>query len=54
VHERYLPSAVLAWGEPYPSPLWEGRDEGRAYVCEAFACKVPAATVEELVAQLQP
>ena len=26
---RYLPAAVLAWGEPYPSPLWEGRDRGR-------------------------
>jgi uncharacterized protein YyaL (SSP411 family) len=54
VHERYLPSAVLAWGERYPSPLWDGREDGRAYVCEAFACKTPATTVEELVAQLQP
>ena len=25
VQATYLPSAVLAWGEPYPSPLWEGR-----------------------------
>ena len=24
---RYLPGAVLAWGEPYPSPLWEGRTD---------------------------
>ena len=25
---RYLPNAVLAWGERYDSPLWEGRDDG--------------------------
>ncbi|HMK96730.1 MAG TPA: thioredoxin domain-containing protein, partial [Acidimicrobiales bacterium] len=25
VWARYLPTTVLAWGEPYPSPLWEGR-----------------------------
>ena len=25
VRRRYLPAAVLAWGEAYPSPLWEGR-----------------------------
>ncbi len=33
VHHHYLPSAVLAWGERYASPLWEGREDGRAYVC---------------------
>ncbi|HYZ99041.1 MAG TPA: thioredoxin domain-containing protein, partial [Acidimicrobiales bacterium] len=26
---RFLPAAVLAWGERYPSPLWEGREDGR-------------------------
>ena len=52
VHTRYLPNAVLAWGEPYPSPLWEGRSPGHAYVCRDFACRLPAATVDELVAQL--
>ena len=25
VHARYLPNAVLAWGERYDSPLWEDR-----------------------------
>ena len=49
---RFLPNAVLAWGEPYDSPLWEGRDPGRAYVCRDFACHLPAATVEDLLAQL--
>ncbi|MGH9151722.1 MAG: thioredoxin domain-containing protein [Acidimicrobiales bacterium] len=52
VQSRYLPGAVLAWGEPYPSPLWEARAAGRAYVCRDFACRLPASTVDELVAQL--
>ncbi len=49
---RYLPNAVLAWGEPYDSPLWHNRPEGFAYVCRDFACQSPASTPEELVAQL--
>ncbi|MDP9387588.1 MAG: thioredoxin domain-containing protein [Actinomycetota bacterium] len=53
VHARYLPNAVLAWGQPYPSPLWEGRADGSAYVCRDFACRAPATTAEELVAQLR-
>jgi uncharacterized protein len=52
VQQRFLPSTVLAWGEPYPSPLWDGRREGHAYVCRDYACRAPAATVEELGAQL--
>jgi uncharacterized protein len=52
VRRRFLPRAVLAWGEPISSPLWEGRDEALAYVCESFACKQPAASVAELAAQL--
>ncbi len=43
VQQRWLPDAVLAWGEPYPSPLWEGRVEGQAYVCRDFACRLPTA-----------
>jgi uncharacterized protein YyaL (SSP411 family) len=54
VRARYLPSAVLAWGERYPSPLWEGRDDGRAYVCRDYACGLPAETPEALRAQLTP
>jgi uncharacterized protein YyaL (SSP411 family) len=52
VRRRYLPDAVLAWGEPYLSPLWEGRDIEAAYVCRDFACQLPATTVEALAAQL--
>jgi uncharacterized protein YyaL (SSP411 family) len=52
VQRRFLPRTVLAWGEPYPSPLWEGRADGRAYVCERFACKEPTDSVDALLAQL--
>jgi len=53
VQARYLPRAVLAWGEPYPSPLWQGRDEGRAYVCRNFTCRAPTERAEDLAAQLE-
>jgi uncharacterized protein YyaL (SSP411 family) len=54
VQSRFLPGAVLAWGERYPSPLWEGRDDGRAYVCRNYACRLPAEDPDALAAQLQP
>jgi hypothetical protein len=37
---------VLAWGEPYESPLWDGRAEGFAYVCRDYACQTPHDTLE--------
>jgi uncharacterized protein len=49
---RFLPNAVLAWGEPYPSPLWEGRDDDRAYVCRNYACQLPAESVDQFAQQL--
>jgi uncharacterized protein len=52
VQSRFLPGAVLAWGERYPSPLWEDRDDGRAYVCRDYACQLPAENPEALAAQL--
>ncbi len=36
-----LPLAVIAWGEPYGGPLWEGRQPGYAYVCEGHTCLAP-------------
>ena len=35
----WRPDLVLAWGEPYDSPLWEGRSEGLAYVCRDYVCE---------------
>ena len=47
-----LPDAVLAWGERYDSPLWEGRDDGRAYVARATRASSRAEDVDTLEAQL--
>jgi uncharacterized protein YyaL (SSP411 family) len=56
VHGRYLPNAVLAWGEPYDSPLWDGRTDagsaGKAFVCRDYSCLVPVEDVDALVQQL--
>jgi hypothetical protein len=52
----YHPATVLAWGEPYPSPLWEGRDgpeqAGRAFVCRDYACRAPVSDVATLAAEV--
>ena len=52
VQARYLPNAVLAWGQPYPSPLFEDRKDGLAYVCRNYACQAPVSDVDSLQAQL--
>jgi uncharacterized protein YyaL (SSP411 family) len=52
VRSRWLPDAVLAWGEPTGSPLWDGREPGFAYVCRDYACRVPAADAAVLGTQL--
>ncbi|MBV8162618.1 MAG: thioredoxin domain-containing protein [Acidimicrobiia bacterium] len=52
VQERYLPNAVVAWGERYDSPLFEGRGDGLAYVCRNYTCQLPAADVDALLGQL--
>jgi uncharacterized protein YyaL (SSP411 family) len=51
---RWLPTAVLAWGEPDDGPLFTGRpvEPGQAYVCRGRSCLVPAADVPTLSAQL--
>ena len=52
VRGRWLPGAVLAWGEPTGSPLWDDRDPGRTYVCRGGACELPAADRALLSSQL--
>jgi len=56
VWQRYLPDMVLAWGEPYGSPLWEGRTSppaaGRAFLCEGYTCSAPVSTPGALAALL--
>lgn len=51
---KWLPDAVLAWGEPTGPGLWSDREPGMAYVCHQFTCLAPASHPEELLAQLQP
>ena len=52
VHGRWLPDAVVAWGEPTASPLWEDREIGRAYVCQHYQCQLPTDDPATLAAQL--
>jgi uncharacterized protein len=52
VQRRFLPEVVLAWGEPYDSPLWEGREAGLAYVCRNYACQLPVDSADDLLGQL--
>ena len=52
VREAYRPNTVLAWGEPYDSPLWVDRTDGLAYVCRNYTCEAPASTTEDLLARL--
>ena len=52
VRSRWLPGAVLSWGEPTGSPLWEGRGDGAAYVCRRYVCLIPAHDTATLEAQL--
>jgi len=53
VRARWLPDAVLAWGEPIGSPLWADRAPGAAYVCRHYACLLPATDPATLERQLR-
>jgi len=44
----WMPDAVLAWGEPYDSPLWADRPDGFAYLCQNHVCALPLSSVESL------
>ena len=50
----WRPHAVVAHGAPMEGPLWEGREEGLAYVCSGYVCLAPAATPAELAERLRP
>ena len=54
VQRRWTPRAVLTWGTPGSSPLWQGRTDGpgAAHVCRSMTCALPATTVAALTAQL--
>lgn len=48
VKQRWLPTIVLAFGEPFESPLWKDRRPGFAYVCQNYVCSAPVSTVDQL------
>jgi uncharacterized protein YyaL (SSP411 family) len=57
VARAFRPDVVLAWGDPYDSPLWEGRtgpaEQGQAFVCRNYACQTPTADPTNLASQLR-
>jgi uncharacterized protein YyaL (SSP411 family) len=48
----WRPDLVLAWGEPFDSPLWENRRDGHAYLCRDFVCQAPVSDPDDLYEQL--
>lgn len=44
----WRPDVVLAWGEPYESPLWDNRSPGWAYLCREYQCDAPLSSPEAL------
>jgi len=53
IQRQWLPTAVLAWGEAYDSPLWHDRSGDRAFVCHKYTCQSPSLTADELTASLR-
>jgi uncharacterized protein len=51
-HSIWRPDVVLAWGEPYDSPLWAHRRPDTAYLCRDSTCEAPQTTPEGVRAQL--
>lgn len=49
----WRPDVVLAWGEATSSDLWNGRNEGFAYVCRNQTCLSPVSDPVQLLTQLQ-
>ena len=48
----WRPDTVLAWGEPYDSPLWSERAEGFGYVCRNYSCELPQDTLQGFAEKL--
>jgi uncharacterized protein YyaL (SSP411 family) len=53
LQKNWLPTAVVAWGEKYDSPIWSDRPEGFAFVCQNYTCAAPASTIDELKKSLR-
>jgi uncharacterized protein YyaL (SSP411 family) len=53
VRRRFLPNAVVLLGEHAPRPMPAIGGHAAAYVCENYACRLPAASAEALANTLQ-
>lgn len=53
LQKNWLPTAVVAWGERYDSPLWVDRPDGFAFVCQNYSCAKPASNTDELITTLR-
>jgi hypothetical protein len=57
VRSTWRPTAVVGWGERFDSPLWNGRDGERAYVCRDHVCNAPVsdrAALQQVLATTYP
>ena len=52
-NKRWLPTAVIAWGETYDSPLFAHRKPDLAYVCKQYSCMSPSSNPAEFVEALR-
>jgi uncharacterized protein len=52
IRRRWLPDAVVAWGETDDTALFAGRAADSAYVCRSFTCNAPAPDLPSLATQL--
>ncbi len=49
----YLPNLFVLYGRPASGPAFEGREEGKAYLCRDYTCLSPASSAAELAAQIE-
>jgi uncharacterized protein YyaL (SSP411 family) len=52
-NKRWIPTAVIAWGETYESPLFANRKPDLAYVCKKYACMSPSGDPAQFVEALR-
>ena len=48
----WRPDVVLAWGDRTAADIWDGRQDGLAYVCQNRTCAAPVDNPRDLLAQL--
>ena len=49
----FTPGLVIAHGEPLPTTLFVGRENGNAYLCRQGTCSLPMGTTDDLMTALR-